>query len=38
MKESEKLHQENDQLQKKIEQQLANINKDINEMIKKMRG
>lgn len=38
MKESEKLRQENDQLQRKIEQQLAGINKDINDMIKKMRG
>lgn len=38
MKESERLRKENDKLQAQVEQQLQDINKEINECIKRMRG
>ena len=38
MKESERLRKENDLLQKQIEGQLTDINSEIGEMIKAMRG
>ena len=38
MKESERLRAENDKLQKKLENQLDDINSTIQDMIKKMRG
>lgn len=38
MKESERLRKENDLLQKKVENQLDDINKQIQSMIKTMRG
>lgn len=38
MKESERLRKENDLLQKQIEGQLTDINREISEMIKTMRG
>lgn len=38
MKESERLRKENDLLQRQIEGQLTDINREISEMIKTMRG
>ena len=38
MKESEKLRAENDKLQAKVEGQLNDINKELAEMLKRMRG
>lgn len=38
MKESEKLRKENDQLQAKVEGQLDDINKRINEILQAMKG
>lgn len=38
MKESERLRKENDLLQRQIEGQLNDINREISEMIKTMRG
>lgn len=38
MKESERLRKENDKLQAKVEGQLTDINKEIQEIIKRMKG
>ena len=38
MKESERLRKENDLLQRQIEGQLTDINREISKMIKAMRG
>ena len=38
MKESERLRKENDQLQKKVEGQLSEINKTIDDILKRMKG
>lgn len=38
MKESERLRKENDKLQAKVEGQLTDINKQIREIINRMKG
>lgn len=38
MKESERLRAENDKLQAKVEQQLKDINAEMSDILKRMRG
>lgn len=38
MKESERLRKENDKLQAKVEKQLGDINGEIQDILKRMRG
>lgn len=38
MTESERLRKENDKLQKKVEQQLQDINNEIADLLKRMKG
>lgn len=38
MKESERLRKENDKLQRQVEKQLGDINGEIQDILKRMRG